>query len=171
MVADMQALSEIEILLPEMRAYAASICQTKDGVEDLVQDAVERALRTQKRPKHIHELRPWMFRVIRNLRYDELRKLRVRREYLASQKRLSHEINVTNDAARNVLVRMAFEKLPPETREVLFLIDIMGLKYAEAAEVMGVPNGTVMSRISRARKALLNLVEQPDVEQKGMQRS
>uniref|UniRef100_UPI00259AE841 sigma factor-like helix-turn-helix DNA-binding protein n=1 Tax=uncultured Sulfitobacter sp. TaxID=191468 RepID=UPI00259AE841 len=63
------------------------------------------------------------------------------------------------DTARDVLIRLAFEKLPPETREVLCLVDIMGLKYAEAAKVMDVPNGTVMSRISRARKALLEIVD------------
>jgi RNA polymerase sigma-70 factor (ECF subfamily) len=99
-----------------------------------------------------------MFRVIRNLHYDELRKRRVRREYLAAEKRLSDEAG-TSDAARDVLIRMAFEKLSPDMREVLCLVDIMGLKYAEAAIVMNVANGTVMSRISRARKALLELVE------------
>ena len=64
-----------------------------------------------------------------------------------------------SDTARDVLIRLAFKKLPPETREVLCLVDIMGLKYAEAAKVMDVPNGTVMSRISRARKALLEIVD------------
>jgi RNA polymerase sigma-70 factor (ECF subfamily) len=98
-----------------------------------------------------------MFRVIRNLHYDELRKRRVRREYFAAEKRLSTETG-PSDTARDVLIRLAFEKLPPETREVLCLVDIMGLKYAEAAKVMDVPNGTVMSRISRARKALLEIV-------------
>ena len=99
-----------------------------------------------------------MFRVIRNLHYDELRKRRVRREYSAEEKRLSDEAGGP-DTARDVLIRLAFEKLPPETREVLCLVDIMGLKYAEAAKVMDVPNGTVMSRISRARRALLDVVD------------
>ena len=129
--------------------------------EDLVQDAIERALRTESRPTVLDELRPWMFRVIRNLHYDELRKRRVRREYLAVEKRLSDEAGIS-DAARDILIRMAFEKLPPDMREVLCLVDVMGLKYAEAAKVMDVANGTVMSRISRARKALLALVEGSD---------
>lgn len=72
----------------------------------------------------------------------------------------------TGDHARDVLIRRAFEKLPPDTREVLFLVDIMGLKYAEAAKVMDVPNGTVMSRLSRARRALLELVEGPSEDRK-----
>ena len=152
-------LSQIEVLLPELRAYAVSICASRTDAEDLVQDAVERALKADNRPGQLNELRRWMFRVIRNLHYDELRKLRVRREYFAAEKRLSEETCATYQAARDVLVRLAFEKLPPETREVLFLVDVMGLKYIEAAAVMDVPEGTIMSRVSRARKALLDLVD------------
>ena len=106
----------IEILLPELRAYATAICQSRDAAEDLVQDAVERGLRSDRRPELLEELRPWMFRVIRNLHYDELRKRRVRREYSAEEKRLSDEAGGP-DTARDVLIRLAFEKLPPETRE------------------------------------------------------
>ncbi|MGK7664762.1 RNA polymerase sigma factor [Marinovum algicola] len=157
----MASLTQIEVLLPEFRAYAIAICASSDDAEDLVQDAIERALRTESRPTVLDELRPWMFRVIRNLHYDELRKRRVRREYLAVEKRLSDEAGIS-DAARDILIRMAFEKLPPDMREVLCLVDVMGLKYAEAAKVMDVANGTVMSRISRARKALLALVEGSD---------
>lgn len=158
----MASLSQIVLLLPEFRAYATAICASSDDAEDLVQDAIERALRTDNLPTVLNELRPWMFRVIRNLHYDELRKRRVRREYLAAEKRLSDDAG-TSDAARNVLIRMAFEKLPSDMREVLCLVDIVGLKYAEAANVMNVANGTVMSRISRARKALLALVEGTDL--------
>lgn len=154
----MLQLTDIEILLPELRAYAIAICQSRDQAEDLVQDTVERGLRSDRRPTLLNELRPWMFRVIRNLHYDELRKRRVRREYSAVEKRLSDEAG-GSDIARDVLIRLAFEKLAPDTREVLCLVDIMGLKYAEAAEVMDVPIGTVMSRISRARKALLEIVD------------
>ncbi|MSU88459.1 sigma-70 family RNA polymerase sigma factor [Rhodobacteraceae bacterium 2CG4] len=155
----MASLSQMEILLPALRAYAISIASSRHDAEDLVQDAIERALRSDGRPARLEELRPWMFRVIRNLHYDELRKIRVRREYLAAGKRLSDGAGATPDVARDILIRRAFEKLPPEVREVLFLVDVMGLKYAEAAQVMDVPQGTVMSRISRARRALLRLVE------------
>lgn len=154
----MASLTQIELLLPELRAYATAICASSNDAEDLVQDAIERALRTEERPTIIDELRPWMLRVIRNLHYDELRKRRIRREYLAAERRFSDEAG-TSDAARDILIRIAFEKLPPDMREVLCLVDIMGLKYAEAADVMNVANGTVMSRVSRARKALLALVE------------
>ncbi|MFY9239495.1 MAG: RNA polymerase sigma factor [Roseovarius sp.] len=159
----MDSLSHIERLLPELRAYARSICNLHSNAEDLVQDAVERALRAENRPTPIDELRPWMFRVLRNLHYDELRKRRVRREYFTSQKRLLDEWDTGADTARDVMVRLLFERLPEDKREVLCLVDIMGLKYVEAAMVMDVPVGTVMSRVSRARAALLELVNGPDV--------
>ena len=155
----MVSLTHLESLLPELRAYGRTICAREENAEDLVQDAIERAMRSDNRPTTRRELRPWMFRVIRNLRYDELRKRRVRREYLAAEKRLLDITEGQFDTAGDVLVRLAYEKLPPETREVLLLVDIFGLKYAEAAKVMDVPVGTIMSRISRARRALLALVD------------
>lgn len=150
----MDSLTQIEVLLPEIRAYARALCDRQENAEDLVQDAIERALRTEDRPGALSQFRPWMFRVIRNLRYDELRKRRVRREYIAKEKRLYSQAYLANDHARDVLLRLAFESMPSEKREILFLIDVMGLKYSEAAEIIGIAEGTVMSRLSRARKAL-----------------
>jgi RNA polymerase sigma-70 factor (ECF subfamily) len=150
----MGSLTQLEVLLPELRAYARSLVANPDSAEDLVQDAIERTLRAAERPAALSELRPWLFRVIRNLHYDELRKWRVRREYIAAEIRHYSAVGPVSDHARDVLLRLAYERLPPEKREVLFLVDIMGLRYAEAAEVMGVAQGTVMSRISRARRAL-----------------
>lgn len=152
-------LPHLEGLLPELHAYARTICAREDNAEDLVQDAIERAIRSGNRPTKRRELRPWMFRVIRNLRYDELRKRRVRREYLTAEKRLLDVNDGNSDTAGHVLIRLAYEKLQPEAREVLLLVDILGLKYVEAATVMDVPVGTVMSRISRARRALLAIVD------------
>lgn len=150
---------KLRLLLPELRAYAFSICERRDDAEDLVQDSVARALTAERQPETLEQFRPWMFRVIRNLHYDELRKIRVRREYLAHEKRLYDENPGIPDRSGDILVRLAFEGLPPDTREVLFLIDIMGLKYKEASLIMNVPQGTVMSRISRARRALLERIE------------
>ncbi|MBD3624465.1 MAG: RNA polymerase sigma factor [Rhodobacteraceae bacterium] len=150
----MCARSALDHLLPELRAYARSLCGRADAAEDLVQDAVERSLKSGNVPGDPQSLRPWMFRVIRNLHYDELRKRRIRREYVAREKRLSAETGDAGGQARDALIKLQYERLPPDKREVLFLVDIMGLKYAEAAEVMGVATGTVMSRLSRARQAL-----------------
>jgi len=158
----MSPLTPIELLLPDLRAYARSLSVSADAADDLVQDAIERALKAEARPVEPCELRPWIFRVIRNLHYDELRRARVRREYVTREKRLFLGAGPIPDQARDVLLRLAFERMPAEKREVLFLVDVMGLKYAEAAEVMGVARGTVMSRLSRARQALRAAVDGPD---------
>ncbi|MEM9584378.1 MAG: sigma-70 family RNA polymerase sigma factor [Pseudomonadota bacterium] len=156
----MASLTQIELLLPDLRAYAKALCvEHHEDAEDLVQDAIERALRTENRPHKLSELRPWIIRVARNLYYDELRKRRVRREYFAAEKRLHSDNSYRPQMDRDVLVRMAFEKLPADTREILYLVDILDFKYSDAAWVLNVPKGTVMSRVSRARAALLALVE------------
>ncbi|WP_321829462.1 RNA polymerase sigma factor [Thalassovita sp.] len=151
----MASLTQIEILLPELRAYARSIAETPDQADDLVQDAIERSLRAENPPSQLDALRPWMFRVLRNLNFDELRKKRVRLEYSRSHTRLLVDLAQSSDPANDILVRLTFDQLAAPQREVLFLVDVMGMKYAEAAEVMNVPTGTVMSRISRARRALI----------------
>ena len=158
----MSSRTQFEILLPQLHAYARSVSASADDAEDLVQDAIERALRASGCPDDPEVLKPWMFRVIRNLSIDELRKRRVRMEYSRAQGRLLNETSGQGDTARDVLTRIAFDKLPSATREVLFLVDVMGFKYSEAALVMDVPQGTVMSRISRARRALLALLEDDD---------
>ncbi|HBQ35257.1 MAG TPA: hypothetical protein DD729_00200 [Rhodobacteraceae bacterium] len=85
----MASLTQIEILLPELRAYSRSICRSVDDAEDLVQDAIERALRAGNCPSKLQEFRPWMFRVIHNLNIDELRKRRIRKEYSKYQEDLN----------------------------------------------------------------------------------
>jgi RNA polymerase sigma-70 factor, ECF subfamily len=160
----MAFLSQIKILLPELRAYAHSVSGSSEDAEDLVQDAVERTLRAPSHPTVLNDLRPWMFRVIRNLNYDELRKRRVRREYSIAQTSLQIGLSQSGDHANDVLVRMTFRTLPAAMREVLFLVDVMNLKYAEAADVMGVPAGTVMSRISRSRRALIEAMRIDEAE-------
>ncbi|SMP29037.1 RNA polymerase sigma factor [Shimia sagamensis] len=149
----------LDVLLPELRAYALSLSKHRHDSEDLVQDAIERALRSDKRPKPLADLRPWMFRIIRNLHVDETRKKRVRMEYSNTQSRLSIDLTQSHDHAEDITVRTTFATLPPAMREVLFLVDVMGMKYAEAAEIMEVPHGTVMSRVSRARRALIEAIE------------
>ena len=160
----MASLTQIEVLLPELRAYALTLSLGhQEDAEDLVQDAIERTLRAENAPLKLDELRPWIIRTRRNLHYDELRKRRVRRDYSAKEKRLLCDVGyrtaVETRTDRDVLLRLAFEKLPPAMQEILYLVDILEFKYADAAWVLNVPQGTIMSRVSRARAALLALVE------------
>lgn len=154
--------THLERLLPELNAYARSICERREDGEDMVQEAVTRALTAADPPGAIEELRPWMFRVVRNLRTDAARRSKVRRDYFEREAGVRENDVTRANSHEDMLVRMAFEALPPQTREILFLIDVMGLRYDEAASVLGVPRGTVMSRISRARRALRERIGGPD---------
>ncbi len=143
-------------LLPDLRAYARTLADSDQDAEDLVGDAIERAIRSGTAPEELTSLKPWMFRIIRNLSFDELRKRRVRREYAQALTRLEGTGRASGLTVEDsALLRRAFEALNPREREILFLVDIMGLSYAEAAAVLEVPKGTIMSRVSRARQALL----------------
>jgi len=155
-------------LMPEFRAYARSVSADPVDADDLVSDAVERALTAEKRPQDVDAIRPWMFRIIRNLTIDEARKRKVRREYFETESRFMNEDTLSAGMAGHgtlddVLTRMAFEKLNPAEREILYLVDVTGLKYAETADVLDVPVGTIMSRVSRARRALLALIDDTNV--------
>ena len=148
----MVASSQIEILLPELRAYARSIAPSRYEAEDLVQDAVERALNAKSCPTGLSDFRHWMFRVLKNLNIDRVRKRKIRQDYCRMQS------YVGTEAAHHEtthMVRMLFDSLPRRQQEILFLIDIAGLKYDEAAKILGIKRGTVMSRISRARLSLV----------------
>lgn len=160
----MKIREQLVSLRPQLVAYARAICGGRGEADDLVQDAIERALNAASPPIETSDMRPWMFRIIRNLHIDEQRKAVVRAEYAAQHKRLlGEEPSQENDPLRDLLVRQAFEDLTPMHREVVFLVDIMGMRYAEAGEVLGVPEGTIMSRLSRARRTMIDWLEGSNV--------
>lgn len=157
---------------PEFVAFARAVCGSPDQAEDIAQEAIVRALTARSLPASEAELRPFVFRIIRNLAIDQLRRARVRTEYAASHERLSGESRAAGpDPVDGLLVRQALEAVSPAHREILFLIDVMGLSYREAASVLGVPEGTVMSRISRARRAMMDIMDGSNVTRIPFQRS
>ncbi len=152
------------LLQPELLAYARSLMLELSGAEDLVHDAVVRALHSGSAPKQIADLRPWMFRVIKNLFIDQKRKERVQREYSVTQSRLSDiELPRTGDPVETLMVRQAYAKLSTRDREILCLVDILGMTYAQAASAIDVPLGTVMSRVSRARRAMIDQMGETNI--------
>lgn len=143
-------------LKPELLAFARSLARDSAEAEDLAQEAVVRALQAARVPAAAAELRPWMFRLIRNLFIDERRRDRVRREYSEGPGRFFGDRSRTaSDPVQTVMVRQAFDRLVERDREILCLVDVLGMSYAEASAVLGVPLGTVMSRLSRARRAMI----------------
>ncbi len=164
---------ELVKLLPRLERFAYALTGNLDQGDDLVQEACARALERKEQWQHGTRLDSWMFRIVRNLWIDNRRAHKVRGEPVDID--TVHDASVVDGRtvtdARMTLasVSRAMEKLPEEQRLVVALVCVDGLAYREAAEVVGAPIGTVMSRLARARVALNELVEgqpQPDARRK-----
>lgn len=149
-------------LHPELLAYARSLTLDTTAAEDLVHDALLRALQSESVPRNPDELRPWAFRVLKNLFLDVQRRHKVRMDFSRAQEHLAGGQRVS-DPVDILVVRQAYGRLPPRDREILCLVDILGFTYAEASRIIDVPIGTVMSRISRARRSMLDLMQESNV--------
>lgn len=150
---------ELIALVPKLRRFALSLTGNAADADDLVQSACEKALRNSAQFQAGTRMDSWMYRIAQTLWLDDLRKRRVRGP---SVDPADIEIGDEGRASRLPEDRMmlsraaaAMADLPEAQRVVLSLVAVEGLSYKEAAEVLEVPVGTVMSRLSRAREALL----------------
>jgi RNA polymerase sigma-70 factor, ECF subfamily len=157
--------AQMVALLPRLRRFARGLAGEADKADDLVQAACERAL------LRIHQWTPgtrldsWMFRIIQTIWLDEKRARRVRGGDANVDPELAVEPQLTIDGVRGVeaqitfaAVRRAMEKLPEEQRGVMMLVCVEGQTYKEAADILSIPIGTVMSRLARARAALIRML-------------
>jgi RNA polymerase sigma-70 factor (ECF subfamily) len=145
-------------LMPRLFAFARTIVGDDELARDLVQEAAARAVAARRVPVDAPAYRAWMFQIVRNAALDELRK----RQRTPAPDASPPEADIWNfDDARiaKITVKQGLASLDAAYRDIIALIDIAGFSYAEAADVLGVPIGTVMSRISRARLALLAAIE------------
>ncbi|MEZ5894079.1 MAG: sigma-70 family RNA polymerase sigma factor [Parvularculaceae bacterium] len=147
---------EILELLPRLRRYAYALTGARADADDLLQATVERLL--QRGAPADADIQRWAFRICKNIWIDEIR-ARAVRTTAASTGKAGGETQV--DGERVVMNRIAVAEvneamaaLPDEQRAAISLVALEGMSYAEAAEVLGTPIGTIMSRIARARKAL-----------------
>ena len=151
-------------LLPRLRGHALALTGAPDRADDLLQDTCERALTRWRQWNGSGPLAAWLLRVMHNRWRDRLRAEAVRAtdplpEYgpaLADPPR-------AEDRTELEQTLVAIDGLAPEQRATLLLVSVEGLSYREAAQVMEVPVGTVRSRISRARSALIGRLT-PDSE-------
>jgi RNA polymerase sigma-70 factor (ECF subfamily) len=153
-------------LLPRLRRYARVLARADDVADDLVQAACERALATARGPSDGAPFDAWMFRIVRNLWIDGGRRQQSEGVQLELDDPLAGdgvEGTVADTAdlidARRTLARVrgAIDTLPEDQRELLLLVCGEGMSYRDAAELLGVPIGTVMSRLSRGRARLAAL--------------
>jgi RNA polymerase sigma-70 factor (ECF subfamily) len=152
---------ELVALLPRLRRFALVLCRSQPLADDLVQGACERALANADSWTPGTRFDSWMFRILRNHWIDHLRRMRTEgmTEDVTTQTQLIGDPGEDPILSRLVLseVQRAIECLPQEQREVLALVCGEDLTYREAAEVLHIPVGTVMSRLARARKRLMEL--------------
>lgn len=148
--------AEIVALLPRLRRFAYALCRSLDDADDLVQGACERALGRLHQWQPGTRLDSWVYRIMQNLWIDQCRAQNLRGPHLeleeAADQTGSDGRRDTESRITLARVRRAMDELPEEQRLTLVLVSIEGFSYQEAADRLEVPLGTVMSRLSRARR-------------------
>jgi len=142
--------------IPHLRRYALALVRNPDGADDLVQNCLERALNKFHLWQSDRDLRPWLFSMMHNLYIDTVRHQSRRGASVAlsdAQDLPSHSTN-QEDRLNATAVLNEIDRLPQNHKDVLILIGINELSYAQAAKVLGIPTGTLMSRLNRARVSL-----------------
>jgi len=145
---------EVEATIPALRRFARALTREPETADDLVQDTLVRALRSEHL-FHGGEVRTWMYTILANLNRNRLRSL-ARRPVMVPV----DDGDAAVDAAEGARdIERALASLVDEQRDALLLVALEGLSYREVAEIQGVPIGTVMSRLARARQQLKIFLE------------
>ncbi|WP_395648056.1 RNA polymerase sigma factor [Terricaulis sp.] len=149
---------ELVALLPRLRRFARALTRSADEADDLVQNAIERALRNLDGWQRGTRLDAWMFRIMKNAWIDEIRSKSVRTRVFAPEE-AAVAVGADGAAAMEThleaqAVRAAMAELPEEQRVVVALVLVEGFSYRETAELLDVPIGTVTSRLARGRAAI-----------------
>ena len=140
-------------LIPRLRRYARALVGEKSAADDLVQDTLERAWAKLHLYRRGTDLRAWMFTVMHNVYVNQLRAARPGVQLEDDMPELMRPARESEALELRDLDR-AVRRLPPEQREVLLLVVLEDMSYEEAARTLGIPIGTVMSRLARAREKL-----------------
>jgi len=145
----------VDLLVP-LRRYARSLTRDTLRADDLVHDTLVRALESQNALRPNTNLRTWMMTVLHNVFIDDQRRKQVELRHADALVQMSDDMAppAQEGQVRLAQIREAFLTLPEEQRAALHLVTIEGMAYADAAAVLGIPIGTLMSRLGRGRAAL-----------------
>jgi RNA polymerase sigma-70 factor (ECF subfamily) len=160
--------AEVIAWLPQLRRYARALTGDRAWADDLVQDTAERALARWSAFRPNSNLRAWLLTILRHLYIDQLRghrEIAVDDESAPWRNLEAPQGEVDGLVLRDL--QRALYCLPVEQREVLLLVGVEELSYQEASSALGVPIGTVMSRLSRAREHLRVLLTEDPAEGSG----
>ena len=140
--------------VPRLRRYARALSGNRDDADDLVQDTLERALSRSSLWRGVADMRAWLFGIMHNLHVDGVRRPKL---HMLTMDDDMPEVPVAPTQGERLAVldlQSALDQLPIEQKEVLLLVGLEDMSYADAALTLGVPIGTVMSRLSRGRERL-----------------
>lgn len=151
--------TELSGLIPNLRAFARSICRNGDRADDLVQETLVKAWKNKSKFAEGSNLKAWLFTILRNTYLSELRKRKREIEDVDGQHAGAVAVNGAQSGHMDLLdFSAAFQLLPREQREALVLIGAEGFAYEEAALMCGCAVGTMKSRVNRGREKLATLL-------------
>lgn len=156
---DSSLRDDLVAAIPNMRAFAISLCGNRDRADDLVQEALVKAWNHLESFQEGTNLKAWLFTILRNAYFSELRK--TKREIADSEGQLAAKLSVPPEQQGHLDLldlNRALSKLPPDQREALILVGAEGFSYEDAANICGCAVGTVKSRVNRARSRLTELM-------------
>ncbi|AON55031.1 RNA polymerase sigma factor [Herbaspirillum seropedicae] len=144
--------------LPRLRRYARALTGAREAADDLVQDTLERAWQKLDSWQRGSPMRPWLFSIMHNLHADARRRASPATVALDEFGEID-QVQAALDPGVLLDLETALQLLPPEQREVLLLVVLEEMRYEEVAVTLGIPTGTVMSRLSRARERLRRVMQ------------
>jgi RNA polymerase sigma-70 factor (ECF subfamily) len=143
--------------IPNLRRYARALVGDRDGADDLVQDTLERAVRKFHLWKP-GDLRAWLFSIMHNVFVNQLKARKIAPHVEIDEELIAARIPTATSA--DVLdLQRALGTLAPEQREVVLLVALEDMTYADVSRALGIPIGTVMSRLSRGREKLRKVMD------------
>jgi RNA polymerase sigma-70 factor (ECF subfamily) len=153
--------TDIEPHIPALRRYAWALLRDQDAADDLVQDCLERAIGRWHLRRRDGNLRAWLFTILRNQYLNNVRERKRHGPHVEVQE-ADGQTSAEGDGERSLMGRdalQALDALPEEQRSLLLLIAVEDFSYQEAATLFGVPTGTIMSRLNRARANFRKVIE------------
>lgn len=151
---------DLESHIRALRRYARVLVGDTADADDLVQETLKRALTYVSRGQEIRDVRAYLLTMLHNVRVDMVKRRNRTKEVSTSNEDIPlATMPSQNDSLVLKQIAAAVERLPEEQREVLLLIGLEGMGYRETAEILGLPIGTIMSRLSRARSALKSALQ------------
>lgn len=157
----MSELHEIETQIPALRRYAHSLMRDAEAGDDLVQDCLERAVAKLHQRRPDGSLRAWLFRILIN-RHRDLMRRAPRPGHLIAVDDLPAEPSRPAGQEAHMALRetgAAIARLPEDQRRALLLVALDGATFDEAAAMLDIPRGTLMSRLARARASLRSMTD------------